>query len=104
LCRLRIFGRHAGDGPNHPARKRHPPSIEPSTGWATPVERAFCRIATRYDKLPTNYAAAIALAILVIGAVGFPVLARVLGERSRRKAANTASNSLGPSGDYSYPR
>ena len=36
------------------------------------VERAFCRlkdwrrIATRYDKLATNYAAAVAIAIAVI--------------------------------------
>jgi putative transposase len=45
--------------------------IRPSTSLRNLIERAFCRlkdrrrIATRYDKLAANYAAAIALAMVV---------------------------------------
>ena len=57
--------------PNHPTRKRRHPFDRTLYRLRNLVERAFCRlkdwrrIATRYDKLATNYAAAIALAIVV---------------------------------------
>ena len=56
--------------PNHPTRKRRHP-FDRTLYRLNLVERAFCRlkdwrrIATHYDKLATNYAAAIALAIVV---------------------------------------
>ena len=57
--------------PNGPRRiRRHP--FDPITyKLRNLIERAFCRlkdwrrIATRYDKLAANYAAAVALAIIV---------------------------------------
>jgi putative transposase len=55
--------------PNHPTRKcRHP--FDPALyRLRNLIERAFCRlkdwrrIATRYDKLATNYAIAIAIVV-----------------------------------------
>lgn len=58
--------------PNHPTRKRRHPFDRGAYRLRNLIERAFCRlkdwrrIATRYDKLATNYAAAIAIAIVVI--------------------------------------
>lgn len=58
--------------PNHPTRKHRHPFDRGAYRLRNLIERAFCRlkdwrrIATRYDKLATNYAAAIAIAILVI--------------------------------------
>jgi transposase len=57
--------------PNHPTRKRHHPFDPALYRLRNLIERAFCRlkdwrrIATRYDKLAANYAAAIALVIVV---------------------------------------
>lgn len=57
--------------PNHPTRKRRHPFDPLTYRLRNLIERAFCRlkdwrrIATRYDKLAANYAAAIALAIVV---------------------------------------
>jgi putative transposase len=57
--------------PNHPTRK-HPHPFDPETyKQRNLIERMFCRlkdfrrIATRYDKLATNFAAAVALAAIV---------------------------------------
>jgi transposase len=57
--------------PNNPTRKRRHPFDPVRYRLRNLIERAFCRlkdwrrIATRYDKLAANYAAAIALAIVV---------------------------------------
>jgi putative transposase len=58
--------------PNNPTRKHpHPFDPQPYKGRNL-IERAFCllkdwrRIATRYDKLATNYAATIALAAIIL--------------------------------------
>ena len=57
--------------PNNPTRKRRQPFDPALYRLRNLIERTFCRlkdwrrIATRYDKLAANYAAAIALAIVV---------------------------------------
>jgi putative transposase len=57
--------------PNNPTRKRHHPFDQAAYRMRNLIERAFCRlkdwrrIATRYDKLAANYAAAVAIAIAV---------------------------------------
>jgi transposase len=57
--------------PNHPTRKRPHPFDPEAYRLRNLIERAFCRlkdwrrVATRYDKLATNYAATVAIAILV---------------------------------------
>jgi putative transposase len=57
--------------PNNPTRKRRHPFDPSAYRLRNLIERAFCRlkdwrrIATRYDKLATNYAASIAIAIIV---------------------------------------
>ncbi len=58
--------------PNNPTRKHRHPFDPAAYRLRNLIERAFCRlkdwrrIATRYDKLATNYAAAVAIAIAVI--------------------------------------
>jgi putative transposase len=58
--------------PNNPTRKRRHPFHEDAYKQRNRIERMFChlkdwrRIATRYDKLATNFAAAVALAAAVI--------------------------------------
>ncbi len=58
--------------PNNPTRKHRHPFDPAAYRLRNLIERAFCRlkdwrrIATRYDKLATNYAAAIAIAVIVI--------------------------------------
>jgi transposase len=58
--------------PNNPTRKRRWTVDAALYRARNLVERMFCRlkdfrrVATRYDKLATNYAAAVALAMLVI--------------------------------------
>jgi putative transposase len=58
--------------PNNPTRKRHHPFDEVAYRQRNLIERMFCRlkdwrrIATRYDKLAANFAAAIMLAAVVI--------------------------------------
>jgi transposase len=55
--------------PNHPTRKRRHPFDPLAYRMRNVIERAFCRlkdwrrIATRYDKLAANYAAAVAIAV-----------------------------------------
>jgi transposase len=57
--------------PNNPTRKRRQPFDPIAYRLRNLIERAFCRlkdwrrIATRYDKLARNYAAAVAIAILI---------------------------------------
>jgi putative transposase len=57
--------------PNHPTRKRRHPFDPLAYRLRNLIERAFCRlkdwrrIATRYDKLAVNYAAAVSIAIFV---------------------------------------
>jgi putative transposase len=57
--------------PNHPNRKRRHPFDPHAYKHRNLIERAFCRlkdwrrIATRYDKLAVNFAAAVTIAILV---------------------------------------
>ena len=57
--------------PNNPTRKRRHPFDPVAYRLRNLIERAFCRlkdwrrIATRYDKLAANYAAAVAIAIAV---------------------------------------
>jgi putative transposase len=57
--------------PNNPTRKRPHPFDPRAYRLRDLIERASCRlkdwrrIATRYDKLATNYAAAIAIAVIV---------------------------------------
>ncbi len=58
--------------PNNPTRKRFHPFDPVAYKQRNLIERMFCRlkdfrrIATRYDKLAVNYAAAVALAAIVI--------------------------------------
>jgi transposase len=58
--------------PNNPTRKRPHPFDEYAYRQRNLIERMFCRlkdwrcIATRYDKLATNFAAAVALAAVII--------------------------------------
>ncbi len=58
--------------PNNPTRKRFRPFDAEAYKRRNLIERMFCRlkdwrrIATRYDKLATNFAAAAALAAVVI--------------------------------------
>ena len=57
--------------PNNPTRKRFHPFDAEAYKQRNLVERMFCRlkdfrrIATRYDKLATTYASAVAIAIIV---------------------------------------
>jgi transposase len=57
--------------PNNPTRKRRHPFDAQAYKQRNPIERAFCRlkdwrrIATRYDKLALNFAAAVTIAILI---------------------------------------
>jgi putative transposase len=57
--------------PNNPRRRRWHPFDPAAYRLRNLIERAFCRlkdwrrIATRYDKLAANYAAAVAIAICV---------------------------------------
>lgn len=57
--------------PNNPTRKRRHPFDPDGYKLRNLIERAFCRlkdwrrIATRYDKLAGNYAAAVTIAIAV---------------------------------------
>ncbi len=59
--------------PNNPTRKRPHPFDKPAYRARNIIERAigrlkdWRRVHTRYDKLARNYAAAVALAALVIG-------------------------------------
>ena len=61
--------------PNNPTRKRHHPFDETAYRQRNLIERMFCRlkdwrrIATRYDKLSANFAAAVMLAAVVLAAV-----------------------------------
>jgi transposase len=58
--------------PNNPTRKRHHPFDAQPYKLRNLIERAFCflkdwrRVATRYDKLATNYAAAVAIAAIIL--------------------------------------
>ena len=58
--------------PNNPTRKRSHPFDAEAYKQRNLIERMFCRlkdwrrIATRYDKLATNFAAAVTLAAIVI--------------------------------------
>jgi transposase len=58
--------------PNNPTRKRHHPFDETAYRQRNLIERMFCRlkdwrcIATHYDKLPANFAAAVMLAAVII--------------------------------------
>ncbi|AOF92472.1 transposase DDE domain protein (plasmid) [Sinorhizobium sp. RAC02] len=58
--------------PNNPTRKRRHPFDERPYRRRNMIERTFCRlkdwrrIATRYDKLATNFKAAILIAAIVI--------------------------------------
>jgi len=58
--------------PNNPTRKRLQPFDPLPYRCRNMIERAFCflkdwrRIATRYDKLATNFAAAVALAAIIL--------------------------------------
>jgi putative transposase len=58
--------------PNNPTRKRPHPFNRPLYRQRNLVERMFCRlkdwrrIATRYDKLAANFAAAVAIATIVL--------------------------------------
>jgi putative transposase len=58
--------------PNNPTRKRHHPFDETAYRQRSLIERIFCRlkdwrrIASRYDKLAANFAAAVMIATLVI--------------------------------------
>lgn len=57
--------------PNNPTRKRHHPFDRVAYRLRNAVERTFCRlkdwrrIATRYDKLARNFAAAVTIASIV---------------------------------------
>ena len=59
--------------PNNPTRKRHHPFDETAYRRRNLIERMFGRlndwrrIATRYDKLAANFAAALRLAAVIIG-------------------------------------
>jgi putative transposase len=58
--------------PNNPTRKNLHPFSQTAYRLRNCIERAFCRlkdwrpIATRYDKLATNFALAVAIAVIVI--------------------------------------
>lgn len=58
--------------PNNPTRKNLHPFSQTAYRLRNCIERAFCRlkdwrrIATRYDKLATNFASAVAIAVIVI--------------------------------------
>ena len=58
--------------PNNPTRKRFHPFDAQAYKKRNLIERMFCRlkdwrrIATRYEKLATNFAAALAIAALII--------------------------------------
>ncbi len=58
--------------PNNPTRKRLHPFNQKAYRQRNIIERMFCRlkdwrrIATRYDKLATNFAAAVAIAALIL--------------------------------------
>ena len=58
--------------PNNPTRKRLHPFNRAAYRARNLVERAFCRqkdwrrLATRYDKLATNFASAVAIAAIVL--------------------------------------
>src|SRR3984957_10803295 len=58
--------------PNNPTRKRHHPFDETAYRQRNLIERMFCRlkdwrrIATRYDKLAANFAAAVMIAAVII--------------------------------------
>ena len=58
--------------PNNPTRKRHHPFDETAYRQRNLIERMFCRlkdwrrIATRYDTLAANFAAAVMLAAVII--------------------------------------
>jgi putative transposase len=73
--RLRLFLIERGTLPvipNNPTRKHHHPFDPEAYKLRNLIERMFCRlkdwrrIATRYDKLASNFAAAVMLAALVI--------------------------------------
>jgi putative transposase len=72
---LRQFLRERGTTPvipNNPTRQRFHPFDEEAYRQRNLIERMFCRlkdwrrIATRYDKLASNFAAAVALAAAII--------------------------------------
>jgi len=72
---LRRFLRERGTVPvipNNPTRKRHHPFDEIAYRQRNLIERMFCRlkdwrrIATRYDKLASSFAAAVAIAAIII--------------------------------------
>src|SRR6202042_3356984 len=58
--------------PNNPTRKRHHPFDETAYRQRSLIERIFCRlkdwrrIASRYDKLAANFAAAVMIAAVII--------------------------------------
>jgi putative transposase len=58
--------------PNNPTRKMHHPFDENAYRQRNLIERMFCRlkdwrrIATRYDKLATTFAAGVAIAAVII--------------------------------------
>ena len=58
--------------PNNPTRKRFHPFDAVAYKLRNLIERAFCRlkdwrrIATRYDKLATNFTAAVMIAIIIL--------------------------------------
>lgn len=58
--------------PNNPTRKRHHPFDPQAYKRRNLIERMFCRlkdfrrVATRYDKLAANYAAAVHIAAIMI--------------------------------------
>ena len=58
--------------PNNPTRKRHHPFDETAYRQRNLIERMFCRlkdwrrIATRYDKLAANFAAAVMIAAVIL--------------------------------------
>ena len=73
--RLRLFLIERGTQPvipNNPTRKHHQPFDREAYKLRNLIERMFCRlkdwrrIATRYDKLATNFAATVMLAAVVI--------------------------------------
>jgi putative transposase len=73
--RLRLFLIARGTQPvipNNPTRKHHHPFDPEAYKLRNLIERMFCRlkdwrrIATRYDKLARNFAAAVMLAAVVI--------------------------------------
>jgi transposase len=75
LCRFLLQRGTVPVIPNNPTRKRHHPFDETAYRQRNLIERMFCRlkdwrrIATRYDKLSANFAAAVMLAAVVLAAV-----------------------------------